>query len=264
MKSFNALLLAAGRGERLRPLTDTWPKCLMPIHGRPLLEYWISDLLNTNVDKIYVNTHYLSHIVHEFLERDCFADRITVLTEASLLGTAGTIVDSYEAFQSKPTLVVHADNWCGMPLVDFLDQHSTARPIGCEITMMTFETDKPQSCGIVDLNEENLVINFHEKVKHPPSNRANAAVYIIEPDVVSWMKNQNVTDFSKDVVPKFLNKIFAINNDFFHRDIGTLNSLLAAQNDPPKDLHATIKNQDDWIKKFLRHSVHQQVALATS
>jgi len=54
----NAILLAAGFGTRLKPLTDVWPKCLMPIHGRPLLEYWLGILYKTDIDNVLVNTHY--------------------------------------------------------------------------------------------------------------------------------------------------------------------------------------------------------------
>jgi len=69
VKETRALLLAAGFGTRLKPLTDIWPKCLMPIRNRPLLEYWLSILQKSGISNVLVNTHYLSEHVERFLEQ---------------------------------------------------------------------------------------------------------------------------------------------------------------------------------------------------
>ena len=91
MNKVKALLLAAGLGTRLRPLTDEWPKCLMPIGDRPLLEYWLETLYSTNVRKVLVNMHHHSEIVQEFLNRPRFKDWVSSVYEETLLGTAGTL-----------------------------------------------------------------------------------------------------------------------------------------------------------------------------
>ena len=65
--TINALVLAAGEGRRLRPLTNDWPKCLMPIRGVPILEYWLSDLIANGVETVFVNTSYKYKIVEKFL-----------------------------------------------------------------------------------------------------------------------------------------------------------------------------------------------------
>ena len=72
-----ALLLAAGLGSRLRPLTERWPKCLMPIGERPLLEHWLETLYSTNVREVLVNLHHHSEIVREFLNRPRFRDWVS-------------------------------------------------------------------------------------------------------------------------------------------------------------------------------------------
>jgi mannose-1-phosphate guanylyltransferase len=97
--------------------------------------------------------------------------------------------------------------------------------------MMTFVTDTPQSCGIVEVDADGVVIDFHEKKESPPSSMANAAVYIIEPSVVHTMVSmgKNKIDFSLDVIPQFLGKINTFHNDNYHRDIGTLASYGLAQ-----------------------------------
>ena len=85
------ILLAAGKGTRLKPLTDEWPKCLMPIGSKPLLEYWLEALKELNLSKTLVNLHYLAPIVIEFLSREKFNGWAEWILEEELLGTAGTI-----------------------------------------------------------------------------------------------------------------------------------------------------------------------------
>ena len=76
-------------------------------------------------------------------------------------------------------MLIHTDNYC---LADFsvFERAHNNRPLGCLMTMMTFRTDTPSSCGIVEVDENGVVIGFHEKVENPPSNRANAAVYAFD------------------------------------------------------------------------------------
>ena len=63
----DALLLSAGLGTRLRPLTDTWPKCLMPISGRPLIDYWLLNLTLSGFNRVFINTHWKHKIVEDYL-----------------------------------------------------------------------------------------------------------------------------------------------------------------------------------------------------
>ena len=86
-----ALLLAAGLGNRLHPLTKKWPKCLMPIGERPLLEHWLETLYSINVREVLVNLHHHSEIVKEFLNRPRFKGWVRPVYEETLLGTAGTL-----------------------------------------------------------------------------------------------------------------------------------------------------------------------------
>ena len=144
-----ALLLAAGLGTRLCPLTEMWPKCLMPIGKRPLLEYWLETLYLTNVREVHVNLHHHSEIVLEFLNRPRFEGWVHPVYEETLLGTAGTLKANREFFHDCTTLLVHADNWCQCDFANFLKYHRKYRPEHCLITMMTFESPTPGTCGIV-------------------------------------------------------------------------------------------------------------------
>jgi len=241
-----ALLLAAGLGSRLQPLTKYLPKCLVPINGRPLLDYWLEALVSSGVDEILINTHYMAPLVNEYIKRSEWADFVVVVHEKQLLGTGGTILKNHAFFKNEPFLVAHADNLTIFDMSAFADHH-TCRPADIELTMMIFDTTDPQSCGIVELDERDAVKAFHEKVTNPPGTLANAAVYILEPSVVDMMANlgKEQIDFSTEVVQLLLGKIITYHNTKYHRDIGTPSSWIQANQDFPT-LPATSQNEKAW------------------
>ena len=257
MKETGVLILAAGLGTRLRPYTDTWPKCLMPIQGRPLLEYWLSLLYSSGLNNVLVNLHYYADIVRDFLNRPQFQDWVLTVYEPELLGTAGTIRQNSEFLSGKTVLLIHADNLCCCNFLDFLNFHHTLRPSGTVMTMMTFECQTPESCGIVELDKQGVVQYFHEKVKNPPGNLANAAVYLMEKEVFDWiLNNPNVDDFSTEVLPHFMGKIATWKNEGVLRDIGTPEMLVAAQDD---NCNIPIWPEDSWHKKFNDNPVYKKL-----
>lgn len=227
-----ALLLAGGLGSRLKPLTDTTPKCLVPIGGSPLLGYWIDSLIDAGVTDIFINLHYLGSAVQKFVEAGNFDCRIHFLEETELLGTGGTLKKNASLFQDGDFILAHADNFCLADLKDFFTAHKDG-PDHIKITMMTFSTDNPKACGIVELDNDNIVTHFHEKVLNPPSNIANGAVFVIKPEVLETLckLNDEVIDFSRDVIPLFTGKIIAWKNDVYHRDIGSIQDYNKANSD---------------------------------
>ena len=225
-----AILLAAGLGTRLRPMTEHLPKCLVPINGKPLLEYWLDLLLGAGVPSVLVNTHYLAQRVVEFREASRWRDRIVLAHEEELLGTAGTVLRNRQFFGGQAVMVAHADNLSRFRVEEFVRAREN-RPRDTALTMMTFDTDTPQSCGIVETDAAGVVRRFHEKVAHPPGNRANGAVYILEPEVVDYMasRGKKVIDLSTEIIPHFLGRIATFHNADYHRDIGSPESLRAAE-----------------------------------
>ena len=219
-----AILLAAGLGTRLRPITENTPKCLVQIKGKPLLEIWINNLNSVGIDKILVNTHYLSNKVENFILNNNFKN-IYISNEKKLLGTAGTIFANLDFIDNQDLLLIHSDNYTLTDLNEFIDAHNK-RPKACFMTMMTFRTDDPSSCGIVETDKQNILIGFHEKVKNPPTNLANCAVYLLSSDFIKII-NENygfATDFSTEILPYFIGKIFTYEIKDFFIDIGNINS----------------------------------------
>lgn len=230
-----ALLLAAGFGTRLRPITYSTPKCLVPLNGKPLLEYWLDNLSRVGVTEFLINSSYLHEQVEEYVRNSPYKKKISLVYEKELLNTAGTLLKNKDFFKNEAFMLVHADNLCFCDFNAFLQSHKN-RDTRCEITMMIFKTDTPSSCGIVELDENAIVQNFYEKVNNPPSNLANGAVYICEPQIFTFLdalKKENI-DFSNEVLPKYIGRINTFFNDIYHRDIGTPESYEIAKFDIKK------------------------------
>ena len=230
-----ALLLAGGLGTRLRPLTYETPKCLVLINNKPLLDYWLELLRNDLISKIIINTHYLPSQVIEFIEKKNIVmnNKIILVHEEELLGTGGTILHNKKYFfdENEPFIVAHADNLSLFNLTEFINYHKNNNKI--LITMMTFITDDPCNCGIVTIDNNNIVTNFYEKISSPPGFIANGAVYIMDISVIEFMEKlykKNI-DLSIEVIPFFLGKIQSYLNFTYHRDIGTQKSLLLANSE---------------------------------
>jgi len=217
------LFLAGGLGSRLRPLTDSIPKCLVPIADRPLLSYWFDNLFQAGLKRALVNTHYRAEQVRDFCGRSAWSDRIDLVHEEHLLGTCGTLRKNRAYFDDDehPFWFIHADNLSRFDPLAMWQRH-LMRPSGCLGTMMTFETDNPSECGIVSLDADGVIKSYHEKVANPPGKLANGAVFILEPRIFSILDCfPDALDFCGEIVPTLVNQLISFHNDQFHRDIGT-------------------------------------------
>lgn len=230
-RSIRALLLAAGYGSRLRPLTLSTPKCLVNIKGRPLLEHWLIKLNKLPSEKVLINTHYLNTQVDNFL-KDCNFKKLEIMKtyEKQLLGTAGTFIRNIKFFSGSIGMLIHADNYTEVDLNELINAHIN-KPKECLITMLTFNTDNPRSCGIVEVNHENIVIKLHEKIDNPPGNRANGAIYIFDDIFTEWISRNYpyAKDFTNDILPRLLGRIYTWHTNEPYLDIGTKESLKKAQ-----------------------------------
>lgn len=229
-----ALLLAAGLGTRLRPLTDIVPKCLVPIHDRPLLDYWLDGLVEGGIEEVLINTHYLADAVVGHVAQSRWKDRVTLVHEEALRGTGGTILANRAFFSDEAFLVAHADNLTELDVSAFRARHAN-RPEDIVMTMALFRTDAPETCGIVIEDAGGVVREFHEKSSEPHGDLANGAVYIFEPEVVDFMASLGSTnvDLSTEVIPHFMGRILGYEVEGYYRDIGTIESLERARREFP-------------------------------
>ena len=191
----------------------------MPVNGRPLLEWWLRTLTAAGVGQFLVNLHHHAGPVRRWVRSSPFARRVTLTEEPRLLGTGGTLLANAAFCDGRPILLIHADNLCACPWQAFFSAHA-GRPAGTLMTLMTFDSDHPESCGVVETDAGGVVRAFHEKVAHPPGRRANAAVYIVEPQVVDVLASlgKPVIDFSTEVLPHFVGRMATWHNNEYLRE----------------------------------------------
>ena len=230
-KRLRAVLLAAGLGTRLRPITLSTPKCLVDVAGQPLLEHWLNKLEIAGCEAVLINTHYLAEQVEVFVQRRRKSDMmIEIVYEPKLLGTAGTLIANKDFFDGATGLLIHADNVMAEDLNGFLDAHES-RADDCMLSMLTFNTDTPESCGIVKTDEQGVIREFHEKIDNPPGNIANGALYAFDKVFVEHVAGMkpSPTDFSTDVIPLMMGMIQTWHTSAPYLDIGTPSALSRAQ-----------------------------------
>lgn len=227
-----AILLSAGFGTRLKPITNNIPKCLVPINQTPLLQIWLEQLSKAGFSEFLINTHYLPEKVNQFIENSPFKDQITTFHEEELLGTLGTLKATKTFWSDSDVLIAHADNLCICDWTSFIASFNQ-RKENCLGSLMLFKTDSPQSCGIVEVDDANCVVAFHEKIKKPPSNLANAAVYLFDKRVNNMLSTlaNDESDISYHLMPYLINQVNGWENKGYMRDIGTPESLTIANND---------------------------------
>ena len=221
-----AILLAAGLGTRLRPLTDTTPKCLVPINGKPLLDVWCETLLSAGVTRLLINLHYKSELVQQHISKSKFAQNVETVFEPKLLGTAGTLNANKQFFDNQDGILLHADNYCEADIKQLINAH-TNRPSKCDLTMLAFRTPTPHTCGILEVDDQKILKQMYEKSHDDHGNLANAAFYILSKKLIAELDNE--TDFSNEVIPKYFGRALVVETSEIFIDIGTPESYALAQ-----------------------------------
>lgn len=222
-----AFLLAAGLGSRLRPLTDTTPKCLLDIGGRPLLDIWLDALAAAGVDEVLVNTHHLADAVRAHLGARPGVPCVRTSFEPDLLGSAGTLLAHRDWVAGEELfLACYADNLTDWDLNILVDFHRGARAIA---SLGAFRSDNPAACGIMRLDGANRVTGYVEKPKRPMGNLANAGIYAFHPDVLKEIDAPPPSDIGYHLLPRLVGRARAIVVDGYLRDIGTPDAYLQAQ-----------------------------------
>jgi len=225
-----ALLLAGGLGTRLRPITLTTPKCLVPVAGKPMLDYWFDALEKANVRDVLLNNHHLPDQVRAHIEATNAARDLTVTEayEPELLGSAGTVhANRVWAEGADEIIVIYADNLSDVDLAAMLAFH---RAHDDPMTMMLFRTAYPSQCGIATL-EGDRIVEFIEKPETPASDLANAGLYVLDADAFREIADMNVFDFGFDVIPAFVGRMRGFEHSGYHRDIGNKEALAQANID---------------------------------
>ena len=218
-----AFLLAAGLGTRLRPLTNSIPKCLIPICNKPLLGWWIDLMEKHGIKEVMINLHHFSEQVKAFIKSYPTNLQFIFFYEKKLLGSGGTLRENKEFIKNENAFFIfYADNLTNYDLTLFSDFHEAKEQL---LSMALFKTDNPRICGIATLDENNIIINFEEKPKFPKSDLANAGLYITKPEVIDLIPNLEITDIGFHLLPRLVGKMAGWKSNKYLIDIGTFNNL---------------------------------------
>ena len=227
------MILAGGIGTRLRPLTNKLPKPMVPIGGKPLLEYHIELFRKHGITEIAMNLHHLPHKITEYFGTgEKFGVNIRYLYEEELSGTAGAVKKLQDFFEDT-FVVFYSDNLTNINLAQLVEHHKV---FGGKVTIALYEEPNPSSKGIVELDENNRIIKFVEKPKpvEITTNTANAGIYVLEPEVLQYIPENCFYDFGKDLFPKLLSEsvpMYGYKMQEYLLDIGTLETYQGAQKD---------------------------------
>jgi NDP-sugar pyrophosphorylase family protein len=216
------VILCAGEGERLRPLTLSTPKPLLPIGAKPLIDYTIDWLSSYHIHDLYINLHHLGNKIQEYLAGGSrYGVNITYSHEEELQGTAGAL-RAFSSFLDEPFVVVYGDIFTHFDLNKLDSFHHDHGGIG---TLVVQRTNRPSDCDIVEIDSDDRVIDLH----HAPGDFShgklgNAALYLLEPEILQLLPKFGQVDFVIDLFPLALKNgldLYAYESNEELLDIGT-------------------------------------------
>jgi mannose-1-phosphate guanylyltransferase len=223
-----ALVLAGGEGTRLRPLTLTTPKPVLPLAGRPFLTFMLDWLHGHGVDEAILSLGFLSDAVHDVLGDIQSGMRLRYVHEDEPLGTAGPVrLAADEGILADRFLVLNGDVLTDMDLTAEIEQHERTGAVG---TLALIEVEDVSSYGVVPTSESGEVLEFREKAPGPaPTNRINAGAYVLERSVTDLIPAGRAVSFEREVFPKMVgNGLYGWAADGYWIDIGTPERYLEA------------------------------------
>lgn len=220
-----AMILAAGVGSRLDPLTRAIPKPMVPVVNRPVIEHIVLDLKKHGFTDILVNLHYLGDVIQQGLGDGArLGVRLSYAPEDKLWGDAGSVKRSQAFFEDETFLVVGGDDISDIDLSGLMALHREKRAAS---TIATTVVDDPSQFGIVVTDEDGRITRFLEKPKGGDvfSNTANTGVYVFEPDVFDLIPPDTFWGFGNNVFPSLLAEgrpLYGFATTAYWKDVGNL------------------------------------------
>jgi MurNAc alpha-1-phosphate uridylyltransferase len=233
-----AMILAAGQGTRLRPLTNDIPKPLVIFHGKPLLEIIINRLLSSGIEKIVVNIHHLANQVLEFLKsRDYYNGRVLVSDETDrLMDTGGGVLKARELLDNGEPFILHnVDVYTNLDITRLVETHQADNAL---ITIAVKERTPSRSLLFDEQDflsgwqnnktgEKRIIRDFKGDLK----DYGNSCVYVINPEffqLISTREPVSLTDLYLNLARNYPIKGFIHNQDFWY-NLGLYETFLQAE-----------------------------------
>ncbi len=231
-----AVVLAAGLGTRMRPLTGRWPKCLLPVGNRPLLAHILAHLRRHNFTDVFINLYWHADMILEAIgDGEDYGLRTHYLREDQLSGTAGPIRKLAAALSHERFLVLNGDNLTDLDLTCLISFHERA---GAEVTLALHREDLADLAekSVVETSEDGRILRFIEKPATTElfSNWSNAGIYVFAPSIIDAIPEGRPYDIGHDLIPSLLRanrRVYGFKSDFYLVDIGTPRGYARASED---------------------------------
>jgi mannose-1-phosphate guanylyltransferase len=226
-----AVVLVGGEGTRMRPLTETVPKPLLPLMDRHALDHVLDHLARHGVHEVVLSSPYLEAVFHPFLEERHGDPAVTWITETHALGTGGAIVNALEAAGDDPFFALNGDILTDLDLTAMKAYHETR---GASVTIALHHVDDARAFGLVATDEGGRVLEFREKPEDPIPGDVNAGTYLLDPAVLrDWTAGDTVS-IERDIFPAVIEAgypVFGFVADAYWLDLGTPEKYLQAHFD---------------------------------
>lgn len=217
-----AVIFAAGLGTRMRPLTFEKPKCLLEICHCPILFWQLELLRKHNINSVIITTHYLANQVVDFVNEYILMKndmKIQVVYEPELLGSGGSLKNIQKKLELENFFVtLNGDNLTNVDFTEMIELHTRSNKI---VTCGIFESNRPQECGIVTLEDE-IITSFEEKPQLPKSNLANAGIYVMNREIFEYFPENKKFSLERVVFPNLIGKMKGYRMNSYIRDIGNI------------------------------------------
>ena len=222
-----AFLLAGGHGTRLRPLTDSIPKCLVPIRGRPLLDIWLDLCARSGITEVLINLHAHSKEIQRHLQRKNPPVNVRLIHEEQLLGSAGTLAANRAWIGSDPAFwILYSDVLTNMDLRRMSEFHRAHHGMA---TLGLYQVPDPSRCGVAITDREGVIIGFEEKPQAPRSNWVFSGLMVAGPGIFDLIPPCIPADIGFHLLPHLLGKTYGYPIADYLLDIGTLSNYQKAQ-----------------------------------
>jgi D,D-heptose 1,7-bisphosphate phosphatase len=228
-----ALLLAGSLDTRLRPRTDTSPQCLVPIFGRPLLDFWVNTLIEAGIPEARINTHAHAEQVREFVGSVNAGGRLRLSesSEGEPLGSAGTVAAHADlADDVEDVVIISSDNLSDVDLRPLLAYH---RRHGDPMTMMLSRAPDSRSRGVAELDARGRVAAFVEGPERPAGELTDSGVYVATAAAYREIAAMQALEAGSDVLRRFLGRVQGWIWGGYHRDLGAPGAVEAARREAP-------------------------------
>lgn len=219
----DAVVLVGGKGTRLRPLTLSAPKPMLPTAGLPFLTHLLSRIAAAGIEHVILGTSYKPAVFEaEFGDGSALGLQIEYVTEEHPLGTGGGIANVAGKLRNDTAMVFNGDVLSGADLAQLLDFHRSNR---ADVTLQLVRVGDPRAFGCVPTDEEDRVVAFLEKTEDPPTDQINAGCYVFERNVIDRIPQGREVSVEREVFPALLAdgdcKIYGYVDASYWRDMGT-------------------------------------------